>query len=64
MTVLAITCAKLSVLSLYDRVFVIATFRRWTIIMALACLLWGTATMITVMLKCNQSPQAGEFQAS
>ena len=53
MTLLVITCAKLSVLCLYHRVFVTNTFRRWTFVMGVICLVWAIAAVIAVIFKCT-----------
>ena len=53
MTVLVIACAKLSVLSLYYRVFVIKAFRDWTVVIGVVCLLWGIIIAFTTTFNCT-----------
>ena len=56
----AITCVKMSVLLLYRRIFITASFRRVSVIVGIACLLWFIIEFFMDVFQCRPFKAAFE----
>lgn len=57
---LTITCVKISVLLLYRRVFTTASFRKVSVVVGIACLLWFIIELFINIFQCRPFKAAFE----